>query len=125
MADKIIPVPEKFDGRFKELIALDKKIYDLRSQHTVKSTALWSEIELELDLRGRKLKYDPEANTIKVFDDSAQEDANFLDRVRQGKASAYSSSPVALQPTPIGKPLPRIGSLKINFLQRLIDSFRK
>lgn len=125
MADKTIPVPEKYLERFKELVRLDTQIYDLRSEHTLKSTKLWSEVEVELDARGKALKYDKDNNTITIFDKTDEQDAKMLSRIREGKATPYNTTPVNLAPTSMGKALPRMTpSRKISLLQRIINSFQ-
>lgn len=125
MAKQNIPVPEKFIAQFKELIELDTKIYDLKQEHTIKSTTLWTEVEKELNLRGKIIKFDKDTFTIKVFDDSVNEDAEVIRRIREGKIKPFNQAPMSLDEISMGKALPKMIRVpKVGFWQRILNSFK-
>jgi len=124
MAKQIIPVPEKFAAQFQELVDLDTKIYDLKQEHTIKSTVLWTEVEKELNLRGRAIKFDKDTFTIKVFDNTKDEEEEFLKRVREGKIKPFNKIPMNIDEMSMGKALPQMRMPKVGFWQRVKNSFK-
>lgn len=124
MAKKTIPVPENYVERFKELVSLDSKLYDLRQEHGIKASQVWSDFEKEFDLRGKILKFDRDKFIITVEENNDELDRQMMEKIRGGKAQPYNQQPVVLSQKEMGKALPQVFGKKPSLWQRFKNSFK-
>ena len=125
MVEKTIPVPERYVDRFKELIKLETEIYDIKREHEIKATQLWTELEKDLDLRGKGLKFNKEKFTIKIIDSSAEIEAEMVRKMREGKTQMFDKTPINLKDVGLGKAMPRIsGERKASLWERIKNSLK-
>lgn len=119
MENKIVPVPEQFVPRFKEILDIENRRADLAVELSAKATALWGEVKALLDARDRHITLNRETMELTVYGHGVTEEEIKMSLRAKAVGGMTAKVPVNVSTREHGNALPTFTAVKPTLLGRI------